>query len=110
MKTSAKISSKSVVPVLSSFLGSLLSVAAVVGVCTFSSSSVFAETTTGEKIQEGAEDAGKNTKQAFRGAKDKACEMVNGKLECAGKKALNKARNAKDEVKDKADDVQKKVD
>ena len=69
-----------------------------------------AETTAGEKVQEGAEDAGKNVKKGYRNVKDKACEMVNGKLECVGKKAMNKARNAKDEVKDKADDVQKKVD
>ena len=69
-----------------------------------------AETTAGEKVQEGAEDAGKNVKKGYRNVKDKACEMVNGKLECVGKKVMNKARNAKDEVKDKADDVQKKVD
>lgn len=69
-----------------------------------------AETTAGEKVQEGLEDAGKNTKQAGRAMKDKACEMVNGKLECAGKKAMNKARNAKDEIKDKANDIEKKID
>ncbi len=69
-----------------------------------------AETTAGEKVQEGAEDAGKNVKKGYRNVKDKACEMVNGKLECVGKKAMNKARNAKDEINDKADDVQKKVD
>lgn len=71
---------------------------------------VHAETTTGEKIQEGAEDAGKNVKKSYREAKDKACEMVNGKLECAGKRAMNKMRNAKDEAKDKANDVKKRVD
>lgn len=69
-----------------------------------------AETTTGDKVQEGVEDAGKNTKKAYRDAKDKACEMVNGKMECAGKRAMNKARNAKDEVKDKANDVEKRID
>ncbi len=68
------------------------------------------ETTAGEKVQEGAEDAGKNVKKGYRNVKDKACEMVNGKLECAGKKAMNKARNAKDEINDKTDDLQKKVD
>lgn len=69
-----------------------------------------AETTAGEHVQEGLEDAGKNAKKAGRAVKDKACEMVNGKLECAGKKAMNKARNAKDEVKDKANDIEKKID
>ena len=85
-----------------------------IGVFAISASTVsivaHAETTAGEKIQEGAEDAGKNVKKGYRNVKDKACEMINGKLECVGKKAMNKARNAKDEIKDKADDVQKKVD
>jgi hypothetical protein len=71
---------------------------------------VHAETTATEKVQEGAEDAAKNVKKAGRAMKDKACEMVNGKLECVGKKAANKMRNLKDEVEDKANDVKKKVD
>lgn len=69
-----------------------------------------ANTTPGDKVQEGAEDAGKNVKKGYRHVKDKACEMVNEKLECAGKKAMNKARNAADEVRDKANDVEKKAD
>jgi len=68
-----------------------------------------AETTTTEKVQEAAEDTAKGAKKMGRAASDKACEMVNGKLECAGKKMVNKAKNAKDEIIDKADDVQKKV-
>lgn len=72
--------------------------------------SVHAETTAAEKVQEGAEDAAKNVKKAGRHVKDKACEMVNGKMECAGKKVMNKARNAKDEIKDKANDIEKKID
>lgn len=66
--------------------------------------------TVGEKAGEAYQDTKKNTKQAYRNMKDKACEMVNGKMECAGQKLKNKAKNAADEVKDKADDVQKSVD
>ncbi len=72
--------------------------------------SVHAETTAGERVQEGLEDAGKSMKKTGRDIKDKACEMINGKLECVGKKAANKLRNAKDELKDKANDIEKKVD
>lgn len=68
-----------------------------------------AETTTGEKVGEAMEDTAKGAKKMGRAASDKACEMINGKLECAGKKLVHKAKNAKDEIKDKADDVQKKV-
>lgn len=69
-----------------------------------------AETTPGEKAGEVVDDAAKNAKKMGRAAKDKGCEMINGKLECLGKKAKHKMQNVGDEVKDKADDVQKKVD
>jgi F0F1-type ATP synthase membrane subunit b/b' len=59
--------------------------------------------TVGEKVQEAGSDIKKNTKEAWRDAKDEACEWVNGKMECAGQKAGNAVRNAKDEVKDKVD-------
>lgn len=62
-----------------------------------------ADKSMGEEIKEGAQDAGKNLKKAGREVKDKACEMINGKLECIGKKAANKMRNAKDEIKDKVE-------
>lgn len=74
--------------------------------------------TVGDKVEAGYEktkdatkeaynDTKKATKKAYRAAKDKTCEMVNGKMECAVKKAGNKIKNAGDEVKDKAEDVTK---
>lgn len=69
-----------------------------------------ADDTLGDKVQESAEDAAKNTKKAYRGMRDKTCEMVNGKMKCIEQKAINKAKNAKDEVKDKVNDVEKKID
>lgn len=66
--------------------------------------SAHAEQTAGKKAQEGLEDAGKSMKKAGRDAKQKGCEMINGKLECLGEKVGNKVKDAKGEMKDKAND------
>jgi len=72
--------------------------------------SVFADETVGEKVGEVVDDTKKVAKKGYRKAKDGACEMINGKMECAGKKLKHKAQNTGDEIKDKADDVKKKID
>lgn len=36
--------------------------------------------------------------------------MVNGKLECAGKKIKNKAKNLKDKTETKANELKNKID
>lgn len=88
------------------------------------STTAFAETnngtsTVGQKVESGVEKTQNATKEAYedtkkaankasRGIKDKTCEMINGKLECAAKKVGNSLRNASDEVKDKVDDAAKK--
>lgn len=56
-----------------------------------------------ESTKEAGRDLKKNTKQTVRDAKDEACELVNGKMECAGKKVKHKVQNGVDEVKDKVD-------
>ena len=53
-------------------------------------------------VKEGASDVSKGAKKAGRKIKDETCEMVNGKMECAAKKAGHKVENAVDEAKDKA--------
>ncbi len=62
-----------------------------------------AEETVKEKVQE----AGKDTKRAFKkGAnrvEEKSCEMINGKLQCLGDKIENRAEETSDKVKDMAD-------
>ena len=65
--------------------------------------------TTGKKMQEATEDAVKNVKKAGRDVKQKGCEMINGKLECVGKKIGNKVKDVKDEVKDKSNDGETKA-
>ena len=67
---------------------------------------VFAEGL-GEKVNESAKDTGKAVRKGARSLKDKTCEMVDGKMNCAAKKLKHKAQNAGDEVKDKVDDLKK---
>ena len=59
---------------------------------------------TGAAVKEGAQDTGKNVKKGYRATKDETCTWVNGKMECAAKKAGHKVQNAVDEAKDKAND------
>jgi hypothetical protein len=58
-----------------------------------------------EEVQEVGRDTKKVAKKTARKVDDKTCEMVNGKMECAGKKVKHGVQNAGDEVKDKADDL-----
>jgi hypothetical protein len=40
----------------------------------------------------------KEAKKTVRDVKDKTCEMVNGKMQCAGKKIKHKAQDAVDDI------------
>lgn len=60
-----------------------------------------------ENVKEMGRDVKKNTKEGYRAMKDKACELVNGKLECLGDRAKHRAQDAGGEIKDKADDLTK---
>lgn len=66
-------------------------------------SSFAEEPTVKESVQEAGRDAKKEVKKGARAVQDKTCEMVNGKMQCLGKKAKHKMENAVDEVKDKTD-------
>ncbi|MBC7420061.1 MAG: hypothetical protein H7328_04970 [Bdellovibrio sp.] len=83
------------------FLASIVAVSFTAGLST-----AIAETM-GEKASEVGSDIKKSTKKGVRTVKDKTCEMINGKMECAAKKIGHKIQNGVDEVKDKADDVKK---
>lgn len=56
---------------------------------------------------EAAKDTGKALTKGARNLKDKTCEMMDGKMKCAGKKLKHKMQNAGDEVSDKVDDLKK---
>lgn len=57
----------------------------------------------GDAISEGAKDVKRGAKKAGRKVKDETCELVNGKMECAGKKLKHKVQNAGDKLEDAAD-------
>lgn len=57
----------------------------------------------GDSVAEAAKDAKRGTKKAVRSVKDETCELVNGKMECAGKKAKNSVKNLGDKVEDVTD-------
>ncbi|MDZ4661691.1 MAG: hypothetical protein SGJ18_08730 [Pseudomonadota bacterium] len=69
-----------------------------------------AEESTLEKVETGKNKAVSGVKSTYRNVKDKTCEMINGKLECLGKKIKGKANNLSDDVKTKATEVKNKID
>lgn len=62
-----------------------------------------ADETVKEKAHEAAHDTKRAAKKTARKVKDKTCEMVNGKMECAGKKIKHSAQNAGDKIEDAVD-------
>jgi len=69
-----------------------------------------AEETTLEKAQTVGNESVDGVKKGYRKAKNKACETINGKLECAGKKVKNGAKNLGDKAETTAEEVENKVD
>ncbi|MBX9766351.1 MAG: hypothetical protein K2X47_03690 [Bdellovibrionales bacterium] len=70
----------------------------------------YAEETKMEKVETKAHEASDSVKGAYRDAKDKACELINGKMECVGKKIKNKTETAVDKAGTKATELKKKFD
>ena len=66
--------------------------------------------TAGEKIEAAGNKAADSVKSTVRKGKDKTCEMVDGKMSCAGKKMKHKMQDASDSAKSKASEVKNKVD
>lgn len=69
-----------------------------------------AEETAVEKAEVMKDKAVNTTKRGYRSVKDKACEMVNGKMECVAKKVGSKAKNLTDDAEAKASELKNKVD
>ena len=61
----------------------------------------FAEESTGDKVKQDANEMKTGAKKMGREASDKTCEMVNGKMQCAGKKMKHAVENTTDSAKDK---------
>ena len=66
-----------------------------------------AEDSAQANVKEAGRDLKKNAKKTVRKVKDKTCEMVDGKMQCAKKKIEHKMENMGDDIKDKADDITK---
>jgi len=55
------------------------------------------------KVQEAGHDAKRSANKAGRAVKDKTCEMVNGKMECAAQKVKHSMQNGADKAEDAVD-------
>ncbi len=66
-----------------------------------STSSIFADTGVKEDAKKAADGVSTSAKKAVRSAKDKTCELIDGKVSCAAKKVKHKAQNAIDDIKGK---------
>jgi len=69
-----------------------------------------ADETAAEKAEVKAAETKDSAKKVVRDADDKACEMVNGKMHCAGKKAKHALKNTGDKIDTKVDEAKKKAD
>ena len=63
----------------------------------------FADETLSEKAKEAGNDTRRGVKSGARAIKDKACEMVNGKMECAVQKTKHTLQDGADKVEDAVD-------
>ncbi len=68
-------------------------------------STVLADPTIGGKAENAANKTTDAVKKTVRDAQDKACEVVNGKVECVTKKAKHSVQNAADSAATKADEI-----
>lgn len=59
-----------------------------------------AESDLSKDTKEAVSDVKKGARKTGRKIKDKTCELVDGKMSCAGKKMKHKVENAADDVKD----------
>ncbi len=67
------------------------------------SMTVIADDTVSETAKEVANDTARAAKKTTRAVKDKTCEMINGKMECAAQKVKHAAQNGADHVEDAID-------
>ena len=65
--------------------------------------SAFADESVKAKAKEVGNDTSRAVKKGGRAVKDKTCEMVNGKMECAAQKVKHSLQNAGDKVEDAVD-------
>ncbi len=69
-----------------------------------------AEETTMEKVETATNKGTDKIKKGYRKGKEKGCEMMNGKMECAGQKMKHGVENGMDTMGTKVEEVKKKTD
>ena len=82
----------------------LLATAALLG------STSYAEETKTEKVEAAANKAVDSAKKSYRKMKSKACETIDGKLECDQEKLKNHAKNISDKIKTDTKELKNKID
>ena len=89
---------------------SLLSVYLLCAIMLCLGLSTYAEETIVEKIETGSNKTVDSVKKTYRKAKDKTCEMINGKMKCVEKKIKNKIENLKDKAETESKEIKNKID
>jgi hypothetical protein len=69
-----------------------------------------AEETVKEKVDTGFNKAVDSTKEAYRNVDDQACEMINGKMQCLGKKIKHKVKTMSEKTETNAKEIKKKIE
>ncbi len=72
------------------------------------SQAVVAEETVAEKATVVAEKTGNAVKKTYKNLQDKGCELVDGKMQCLGKKIKHKVEILSDEAATKAKEMKNK--
>lgn len=81
----------------------MLRTAIVLSVLAMTSFTAFADDSVKETAKEVANDTKRAAQSTARTIKDKTCEMINGKMECAVQKAKHAVQNGADKVEDAID-------
>jgi hypothetical protein len=63
----------------------------------------YADDSVKKDVKEMSNDTVRGANKVVRETKDKTCEMINGKMECAAKKAKHSIQNGADKVEDAID-------
>jgi hypothetical protein len=63
-----------------------------------------------ENTQEAGRDLGKNSRKIGRKAEEKACPLVNGKIDCTKQEIENDVKNTSDDVEDKLNEPRRQQD
>lgn len=93
---------------MNSFLG--MKTFLIAGTLLLFSGQAFAEETNLEKLETQKNQVTDTVKKGYRNTKAKGCEMINGKMQCLGKRISNRASDLSDRAKTKSKEIENQVD